>query len=100
MNDTKQLWDTALSGIELNLSKANYTTWFKDTAIIKEEEGIVYISVPNSFVKEWLYNKYHKFILKSLRDISNHIRNIEYIITPKRGGATTKYSYERAYKIK
>lgn len=82
MYDTQQLWDNALTEIELNVSKANFTTWFKNTSIVKEEEGVVYISVPNSFVKEWLYNKYHKFILKSLRNTSDSIRNIEYIITP------------------
>ena len=83
MTDTKQLWDSALSEIELTVSKANFTTWFKNTSIIKEEEGVVFISVPNSFVREWLYNKYHKFILKSLRNLSDNIRNIEYVITPR-----------------
>ncbi|MEX0934041.1 MAG: chromosomal replication initiator protein DnaA [Candidatus Paceibacterota bacterium] len=83
MNDTKQLWNTALSEIELSVSKANFTTWFKNTNIVKEEEGIVFISVPNSFVKEWLYNKYHKFILKSLREVKENVRGVEYIITPK-----------------
>jgi len=83
MNDTKQLWDTTLSDIELNVSKANFTTWFKNTSIVKEEGGVVYIAVPNGFVKEWLYNKYHKFILKSLRNASETVRGIEYVITPR-----------------
>lgn len=82
MHDTQQLWNNALSQIELNVSKANFTTWFKHTSIVKEEEGVIFISVPNSFVKEWLYNKYHKFILKSLRTLSESVRGVEYIIIP------------------
>jgi len=78
--DNKKVWDEALSKIELNLSKANFNTWFKDTSVIKYEKGIIYLAVPNEFVKNWLYEKYNKYILKTLRDSINSLRTIEYII--------------------
>ncbi|KKW10960.1 MAG: Chromosomal replication initiator protein DnaA [Parcubacteria group bacterium GW2011_GWA2_49_9] len=81
MSDTKQLWESALIEIELSVSKANFTTWFKDTAISRVEEGVVYLAVPNTFVKDWLLNKYHKFILRSLRNLSEHVRALEYIVS-------------------
>lgn len=87
MLDNKQLWENALLEIELNVSKANFTTWFKDTYILKQEEGTIYLAVPNTFVKTWLYDKYHKFILKSLRNLSENVRALEYIVSkdePKR----------------
>ncbi len=79
----RQVWNNALNEIELNISRANFTTWFKNTSLIKEEEGIVYLGVPSGFVQEWLSNKYHKFILKSLRGISENIRGVEYVIIAK-----------------
>lgn len=81
MSDTKQLWDKVLAEIETSLSKANFSTWFKNTFIAKFDDGTIYVSVPNAFVKDWLSNKYHKNILKSLRDNSPLVRNLEYIIT-------------------
>ena len=36
----------------------------KIPCISKEEEGVIYISVPNEFVREWLMTKFHKLILK------------------------------------
>lgn len=81
MNDIKKLWESALLEIELSVSKANFTTWFKDTSIARIEEGVVHLSVPNTFVKDWLLNKYHKFILRSLRNISDQIRALEYTVT-------------------
>ena len=80
LGDTKQLWESALTEIELSVSKANFTTWFKDTSIARMEDGVVYLSVPNTFVKDWLLNKYHKFILRSLRNLSEQIRALEYTI--------------------
>ena len=78
--DNKQLWIQTLTQIELQVSKANFSTWFKDTFIIKVEDGCVHLGVPNPFVRDWLLNKYHKMILKILRDISENIRGIEYHI--------------------
>ncbi|MBP6905006.1 MAG: chromosomal replication initiator protein DnaA, partial [Candidatus Pacebacteria bacterium] len=77
---TTQLWDTCLQEIEPQVTKANFTTWFKNTAISKEEGGIIYVTVPNEFVREWMITKYQKLILKTIVDHLDHIRGVEFII--------------------
>ena len=79
--DTKQLWKNCLTEIETGISKANFSTWFKNTSIIKEDAGIVYIGVPNEFVRDWLINKYHKLITKTIAETFENMRAVEYIIT-------------------
>src|SRR5665811_902383 len=79
--DTKQLWKNCLSEIETGISKANFSTWFKNTSILKEEMGIVYIGVPNEFVRDWLKNKYHKLITKTIANAFENMRAVEYTIT-------------------
>lgn len=79
--DVKKIWDTVLNDIELSVSKPNFNTWFKDTYILKFEDGIIYLSVQNNFVQEWLSSKFHNVILKSLRNISTNIHSLEYLIT-------------------
>jgi chromosomal replication initiator protein len=83
--DNKKLWDSVLVEIELSVSKANFNTWFKDTFISKQEEGIVLLSVPNNFVREWLQNKYHSSILKALRNLSPNTRSLEYVLSKDEG---------------
>lgn len=80
-SDNNELWSTALKEIETNLSKANFTTWFKDAYITKQEGGVIYLSLPNQFVKEWVVNKYHTFLLKTFRAISEDVRSLEYVVT-------------------
>ena len=84
--DIKQLWVNTLAEVEITVSRANFTTWFKNTRVVKEEGGVVYISVPNEFVKDWIINKYHKFILKTLRDLSDSVRGLEYIVSREEPG--------------
>ncbi len=81
MSDTKTIWDGALVELEVGVSKANFNTWFKNTFVSKQEKGVVYLCVPNAFVKDWLSTKYHTNILRALRNISPSIRSVEYTIT-------------------
>ena len=79
--DTKQLWKSCLQEIETSVSKANFSTWFKNTSILKEDTGIIYVGVPNEFVRDWLKNKYHKLITKTITDSYENMRAVEYVIT-------------------
>jgi len=78
--DTKKVWENALVDIELSVSRANFSTWFKGTHVIKIEDGVVYIGVPSQFYKDWLADKHHKTILRALRGISPNTRGVEYVI--------------------
>lgn len=80
-SNTKELWTQSLSLIEKEISKANFNTWFKNTHILKENEGTIVVGVPNEFVRDWLSNKYNKLILKSLIEFADHIRAIEFEIS-------------------
>ncbi len=81
----KQLWKNCLVEIEAGMSKANFSTWFKNTSIIKEEGGIIYIGVPNEFVRDWIINKYHKLITKTVADAYENMRAVEYTIVKIEG---------------
>jgi chromosomal replication initiator protein len=69
MHDYNKLWENALSEISLSVSPANFSTWFNDTYILKQEEGVIYLGVPNPFTRDWLYTKFHNTILKILRQM-------------------------------
>lgn len=81
MKDPDTLWSNCLNDIESQVTKANFSTWFKNTHINKVEEGIVFVGVPNEFVKEWMITKYHKMILKTIVGYVDSVRGIEFIIT-------------------
>ncbi|MBI2633895.1 MAG: chromosomal replication initiator protein DnaA [Parcubacteria group bacterium] len=77
----EELWQAALSDIELNISRANFVTWFKNSQLLeKRSDGTATIACHNNFAKEWLENKYQKFILRALRNLDQDIRSIEFII--------------------
>jgi chromosomal replication initiator protein len=88
--DLQSVWLAALGELELSLSKANFTTWFRSTGILSFENGRATISVPNTFTKAWLEKKYHDAIIKALRHVtSNAIREATYRVDAHNGSQTT-----------
>ncbi|MDB5225643.1 MAG: dnaA [Candidatus Adlerbacteria bacterium] len=81
MTTTKELWENALVELELSISKPNFNTWFKDTHIVRVEDGSVFLGVPSQFARDWLSTKFHKDIVRSLRMLSDSVRNVEYVIS-------------------
>lgn len=82
--ENNHLWQTVLAQVQLNVSPANFATWFNNTDIIERKEEEVVVSVPNSFSKEWLEQKYNKEILRILKDIDSSIKKIKYKVSVKK----------------
>ncbi|MFA5355199.1 MAG: chromosomal replication initiator protein DnaA [Candidatus Paceibacterota bacterium] len=76
----EELWQAVLAQIQLNISQANFSTWFKDTGVVSYEGGQVQVSVPNSFAKEWLENKYGRTILKIVAELDREVRDVKYVL--------------------
>ncbi len=84
MITNEELWKAVLGEMELSLSKANFTTWFKNTLILSKDTQSIVVSVPNGFIKEWLENKFNKRILESIRGFTPEVREVKYVVgTPK-----------------
>ena len=81
--NNNELWQSVLAQMQLSISKANFATWFQNTEVTVRDNEKVIISVPNAFSKEWLSNKYYKPILKTMHDIDNTIKELEFVINPQ-----------------
>ncbi len=95
----QQLWQAILGNLEVSLSKANFTTWFKNTAIIEKHEDSIVVSVPNSFTKEWLQNKYNADILRALKMIAPEIKEVKYQIVSSNSQPVKAVQETQAAKV-
>ncbi|WKZ24794.1 MAG: chromosomal replication initiator protein DnaA [Patescibacteria group bacterium] len=82
--NNEQLWQAVLGEMELNISRANFSTWFKQTYISSFDDGVIIVCTPSAFVKEYLEKKHTEDILKTLRSVSKEeIKEIKYLIKTK-----------------
>lgn len=91
-----QLWQATLGELELLISKANFTTWFKNTFIADNSGSRVVVGVPNGFTKAWLESKYNEAILRALQSASgNQITAVEYRVETHAPGPDAPAAVER-----
>ncbi|PIR74849.1 MAG: chromosomal replication initiator protein DnaA [Candidatus Magasanikbacteria bacterium CG10_big_fil_rev_8_21_14_0_10_47_10] len=74
-----EIWQAVLADFELKLSKANFTTWFRNTGIGEYDAGRIIICVPNTFTKSWLEKKYHSDLVKTIERVTGKpVKRVEY----------------------
>jgi chromosomal replication initiator protein len=97
----EKIWEGVLAQVELEVSKPNFNTWFKNTFAISLDGTTFILGVPNEFNKEWLYTKFHKLILETLKSFDENIQNIEYVVQKNKiiSSQSQKSSNSHEYSI-
>lgn len=75
------LWQSVLGEIELSVSHATFTTWFKNTELVDQNETGVVIAVPNIFAKKQFEVKFNDQIKGVLAKNGINPKQITYTIT-------------------
>ena len=83
--EKKTLWKTTLETLKINLSSANFSTWFGKTFIekvklIDSSRQIVEIACPSSFIRETIETRYYGQIKEIIDQISGKKSDLVFII--------------------
>jgi len=70
LESAKEIWQTALGKLQIQVSKANYTTWLSDSQGLIWHDNVFVVGVPNVFVAEWLSKRLYPVVRKTLVDIT------------------------------
>ncbi len=80
MEAAKEVWERVLGQLQLQVSKANYSTWLADSDGVRYDEGVFVVAVPNAFVAEWLKKRLYSLIKKALSEIVGLDVNVQFSI--------------------
>ena len=69
MEPARDIWQSALGKLQIQVSKANYTTWLGDSQGLGCHDDVFLVGVPNVFVAEWLSKRLYPLVRKTLVDI-------------------------------
>lgn len=71
------LWQAVLGEIELSVSRGNFVTWFKNTTLLKEDNGLIVVGVNNIFIKQTIEKKYTELLTTTLQKNGVKVDSIE-----------------------
>lgn len=61
------LWQAVLGEVELSVTHGSFVTWFKSTSLIKHNDQVVIVGVPNVFIKQQLERRYADLLREILK---------------------------------
>ncbi|MDD5093520.1 MAG: chromosomal replication initiator protein DnaA [Dehalococcoidia bacterium] len=74
----REIWDAVLGALQLQVTKANYQTWLKDTIGLSCKDDLFIIGVPNTFAVEWLEKRLSHLILKNLASVTGQPVEVQF----------------------
>jgi len=66
IRSAREIWDAALGELQVQMSRSNYRTWLEKTAGLAYQNDSFVVSVPNTFIAEYLDRNQRSLIEKTL----------------------------------
>jgi len=76
----KQAWQAALGQLQLEMPKAAFDTWVRDTELISVTDGDFQIGVHNAYARDWLDSRLKSTITKLLNGTMNRPVDVTFVI--------------------
>ena len=78
--NAEQIWQAALGELQLQITRATFDTWVKDTRAISYEDGTFLVAVRNGYTKDWLENRLLSTIKRTLVGIVGRSVEVRFIV--------------------
>ncbi|RMF77187.1 MAG: chromosomal replication initiator protein DnaA [Chloroflexi bacterium] len=65
----QEIWAAALNQLEMQLDRANYDMWLRDTVCLGFADGLFIIGVPNNFARDMLAKRLYRGVRRVLSDV-------------------------------
>lgn len=75
-----RVWQAALGELQLQVTKSVYDTWLAETTLIAHEDGAFVVGVPNAYTKDWLENRLHATVKRTLAGIVGHAVELNFVV--------------------
>ncbi|MEM9773457.1 MAG: chromosomal replication initiator protein DnaA [Chloroflexota bacterium] len=78
MKQPESAWKATLGELELQMTRATFSTWLKDAKLIRSEDEHYVIGVRNDYARDWLENRLQETILRTLNAITGEQNTISF----------------------
>ncbi len=76
----EQAWQAVTGQLQMDMPKASFDTWIRNTEVISYEDNVFVIGVPNAYARDWLESRLSSKIKRLLCGIMNRTVSIRFIV--------------------
>jgi chromosomal replication initiator protein len=82
MRSAKDIWEAAKGALQVQVNKANYETWLKDTIGVSHQGDQFVVGTPRAFAKEWLEKRLYSLVRKTLINVIGQDIEVHFQVCP------------------
>src|SRR5712692_6067330 len=72
-------WDQILVELESKVGTQNFSIWLRPTSMSHQDNGTLFVRVPNSTCKDWIAEHYTDEIREAITHLQLPLQNVEFI---------------------
>jgi chromosomal replication initiator protein len=78
--DAVQAWQSALGQLQMEMPKASFETWVRDTRIASYVDGLFTVAVRNAYARDWLESRLSSTVKRLLMGIMNRSVEVDFVV--------------------
>ena len=79
--NAEQAWQTVLAQLQMDMPRASFDTWVRDTRPVGYENGMLTVGVRNAYARDWLDSRLAASVNKILIDTLNSKVSVNFIVS-------------------
>jgi chromosomal replication initiator protein len=88
MERTRQMnpidaWQAAIGQLQMEMSKASFDTWVRNTEMLKFDQGTFTVGVANAYARDWLESRLTSTITRILAGYVEETQKVEFVVWHK-----------------
>ncbi len=87
--NAEQAWQTVLAQLQMDMPRASYDTWVRDTRPVGYENGMLTVGVRNAYARDWLDSRLATTVNKLLIDTLNSKVSVKFIVSQTEENGST-----------
>lgn len=90
--DLEQAWKSVKGQLQMDMSRASFNTWVKDTNALAFEDGVMTVAVSNAYARDWLESRLSSTVTRLLTGIMNRQVSVEFVVEHAANAETAEQS--------
>jgi hypothetical protein len=79
----RNVWQAALGELQLQMTKATFDTWVRNTRLVSCQDGVFVIGAQNEFTRDWLENRLLTTVKRTLVGILGHAVEVRFVVNER-----------------
>jgi chromosomal replication initiator protein len=79
--NAEQAWQSVLGQLQMEMPRASFDTWVRDTKPVSYQDGMLTVGVRNAYARDWLENRLANTVNRLLLGITSSSVDVKFIVS-------------------